>query len=226
VKFLAVVVLVGAGLWFWQHQRHAALEHRLAAVASELAGRPVHVGCQGFVAELVDVYERTGDVEFPDGHPADTTHLTRKTCGALDRFRSASSHPELECLRAFDWNSGPPGARIENDCVRRAQSATNAITTLTHEAMHLRGWAAEAQAQCYAIQEDAWTVVRLGGTPEQGAALAQLALADQPGLPREYQSTQCVRGGALDLHPETPEFPSETVPALLPANLFGPALVR
>jgi hypothetical protein len=225
VKILVVAVLVAAGLWAWQHHRHAVLEHRLAAVASELAGRPVHVQCQGFFAELVDVYDRAGDVEFPGGHPADTTHLTRKTCRALDRFRSSSAHHELDCLRTFDWSGGPPGTRIESDCIRRAQSVTNAITTLTHEAMHLRGWTSEAQAQCYAIQEAAWTVVRLGGTAAEGAAVARLALAEQPGLPSEYQSTQCTAGGAFDVHPETPAFPAEAEPALLPADLVGPALV-
>jgi hypothetical protein len=90
--------------------------------------------------------------------------------------------------------------------------------------MHLRGWLNEAQAQCYAIQEDAWTVIRLGGTSDEGEALARFQLAEQRAMPAAYQSDDCRAGGALDLHPETPEFPTEAVPSLPPAGLFGPAL--
>jgi hypothetical protein len=49
-------------------------------------------------------------------------------------------------------------------------------------------------------------------------------LALQPGLPPEYRSGACAAGGSLDLHPETPEFPAEVLPALPPASLRGPAL--
>ena len=57
--------------------------------------------------------------------------------------------------------------------------------------MHLRGFINEAQAQCYAIQEDAWTVMRFGGTAAEGAAAAAYVLALQQLLPSEYQSSQC-----------------------------------
>jgi hypothetical protein len=82
--------------------------------------------------------------------------------------------------------------------------------------MHLRGITSEAQAQCYAIQGDAWTVVRLGGTPAEGAAAASYVLALQPGLSSEYQSSGCRAGGTLDLTPGTPAFPSESPPTVPP----------
>jgi hypothetical protein len=93
-----------------------------------------------------------------------------------------------------------------------------AINPLTHESMHMHGWGDEAAAQCYAIQEDAWTTEQLGGTPEEGRAVAEFNLAMQPGMPSEYQSALCRHGGALDLHPETPEFPTEKNPAPPPAG--------
>jgi hypothetical protein len=224
VKVLAVVVVLAAGFWFWQHRRHAEMEHRLSAVASELAGRPVHVKCQGLIGELVDVYDRTGEVQVTDGHLSDTTHLTRKTCGSLNAFESASTHPRLDCVQTIDWTRIDAGTVLETLCARHVQSTVNAITTLAHESMHLRGWISESQAQCYAVQEVAWTVVRLGGTPDEGAAVARLALAEQPAMPSDYQSSECRAGGALDLHPETAAFPAEAVPSLPPAGLFGPAL--
>ena len=170
------------------------------------------------------MYDRTGDVQITNGHLSDTTHLTRKTCDSLSAFESASSHPRLDCVVALDWARLDAGTILETECSRRVQTTVNAITTLAHESMHLRGWTSESQAQCYAVQEVAWTVVRLGGTPDEGAATARLVLAEQPAMPADYQSSDCHAGGALDLHPETPAFPTEAVPVLPPAGLFGPAL--
>jgi hypothetical protein len=200
VKVGAVVLLLVAAVWLWQHQKHAALEHRLSTVATALAGRPVHVHCQGLIASLIDVYDRTGEVRFDaSGRPADSTFLTRGTCGELSKFLSDPS-------------------------LARARAAAGAITTLTHESMHLRGWQGEADAQCYALQEDAYTVVELGGTPQEGELVAAIALARQPELPTEYQSSDCRAGGRLDLHPDTPAFPAEDPPEPLPAGLVGPGL--
>jgi len=89
--------------------------------------------------------------------------------------------------------------------------------------MHLRGFVDEAQAQCYAIQADAWTVMRFAGTAAEGAAAAAYVLALQPLLPSEYQSSACRAGGSLDLWPATPAFPTEAPPQLPPASLVGPA---
>jgi len=218
-----VVVAVVVG-WGWSRHENAANEHALAAVASELAGRDVGVQCQGFWSELIDVYARSGDVPFPAGRPPDHMYLTRKVCGDLKHFRTASSHPELECLLAVDWARWQPGTDFDSPCSRRALSATEAINTLTHEAMHLRGFVDEAQTQCYAIQLDPWTVARLGGTPSEGAAVARFMLALQPTLPTDYQSPECRSGGAYDLHPETAPFPAEATPSPPPASLRGPAL--
>ena len=98
-----------------------------------------------------------------------------------------------------------------------------AVTTLAHESMHLRGFVDEAQAQCYALQEVAWTVLRLGGTRDEGVAAARLAVALQAAMPAEYRSDACRGGGSLDLHPDTQEFPTEDVPGLPSAGLWGPA---
>ena len=57
----------------------------MAAVATELAGRPVGVRCQGFFASMLDIGERAGEVQFPSGRPPDHMFLTRDTCGALKR---------------------------------------------------------------------------------------------------------------------------------------------
>jgi hypothetical protein len=224
VPFLLVVLVAGG--WGWEHHVRSRDEAALSAVASDLAGRPVHVSCQSFWKALVDVDGRLGDVPFPNGYAADHTHLTRAICGKLIHFRTSSNHHELDCLATVDWShfDGPGGA--DATCVRGAEPVSEALMTLAHESMHLRGWADEAAAQCYGIQEIAYTVERLGGTLAEGQGVASLMLARQGGLPEEYQWGECRAGGQLDLYPETRDFPTEASPGPPPTGLYGPQLAR
>ena len=221
---LIVVVLVCGG-WAFERQSRSGNERALGALASELAGRPVHVRCESFWHSIVNVDGNLGDVPFPDGHAASYTHITRGMCKDLSRFRSRPEAPELACLQQFDWNrftgSGDPQASV---CSARANDMAEALITLAHESMHMRGWADEAVAQCYALQEVAFTVERLGGSGEEGAAVASYLLSLQPFMPTDYQSSECASGRSLDLHPETEAFPTEAVPAPPPAGRYGPEL--
>jgi hypothetical protein len=226
VKILLVLVIAFALVWLWVRHGRVANEHALGTVATELAGRPVAVRCQGFWSELLDINNRAGEVQFPDGHPANDTYLTRATCGALKHFRTASEHGELDCLESVDWSRWTVPVDFHTPCSDRARPAAQALLTLTHESMHLRGWADEAQAQCYAIQVVPWTVVRLGGTAAEGASVADFILALQAAMPAEYRSSACGAGGGLDLFPATPAFPAESTPQLPPPKLYGPALAR
>ncbi len=205
------------GFWAWTHHQRTATEHRLEAVADVLAGRSVGVKCQGFWGAMLDINGRSGEVQFPVGRPPDHMFLTRGVCGRLNAFVGARSHHDLDCLTAIDWTRWSIEADYNGACERGARSDAEAINTLVHESMHLRGITSEAQAQCYAIQGDAWTVVRLGGTPAEGAAAANYLLALQPALASEYQSSGCRAGGSLDLTPGTPAFPSESPPTVPPA---------
>ncbi len=224
LKLVVVALVLLLTGWGWSRYDRISNERALAAVASELAGRSVGVECQGFFSELVDIRARAGDVPFPNGRAPDHTYLTRKICRALKRFRTSSSHPELQCLLSVDWDRWTIETDFYGPCAKGARGTAEAINTLTHEAMHLRGFMDEGQTQCYAIQLDAWTVVRLGGTPAEGAAVARFVLALQPGLPTEYQSASCRDGGSLDLHPETSTFPIEETLGLPPGSLRGRAV--
>jgi len=223
MRLLIAVLLVIAVVWGWTFLRHRALEHDLAAVASELAGRPVGVQCQGFFSELLDIQNRSGEVQFPNGRAPEDTFLTRGVCGRLRDFMHSDSHHELDCLRTVDWSR--PTSPFEG-CENGARSTAEAINTLAHESMHLRGFTDEAQAQCYAIQLDAWTVERLGGTAAEGADVAALVLALQSYVPDEYRSSECRAGGALDLWPRSAAFPTEQPPTLPAPELVGPAVRR
>lgn len=201
-----LVVLALAGFWAYTAHETAAAEKALAAIATPLAGRQVGIECQGFWAALLSVDGNLGHVTFPDGvHPEDRAHLTRSVCGRLRNF--AAQRSKIACLAGSDWSRASFADAIQSPCGRRAKPVAEAVLTLGHEAMHLRGIQAESVAQCYGIQEMPVVAVRLGGTPEDGAALAAYALALQPGMPENYRSSECHAGGRLDLHPETPEFP-------------------
>ena len=219
---LLVLVLAGGG-WMVERNGRAPTERTLSAAASELAGRPVHVRCQSLWSDLFSVGRgNLGEVQFDaSGRPSDSTTLTRGTCAHMGRFLSTHG-ADLDCLANVDWNRFSWPAAHGDPCVETALAEGQAVVTLTHESMHLRGWNDEATAQCYAVQEVAWMVARLGGDPRAGTGLARLALAWTGSMPSEYQSPACHGGGTLDLHPETPNFPSEAVPS--PPLFYGPGL--
>src|SRR5205809_7188963 len=67
-------------------------EHRLAKVASEIAGRKVSVHCPGLLERVVDVSSNAGSVYFDDeGRPANFTGLDEQTCSTLDRFAEGTT---------------------------------------------------------------------------------------------------------------------------------------
>jgi hypothetical protein len=215
VKTLLVLGLVIVALWAWTSHERSVTEHRLAGVASMLAGRRVGVDCQGFWAEMLDIGNRSGEVDFPAGRPPDHMFLTRSTCKRLRSF--ADEHERLDCLASIDWARWSVEEDFNGPCERGARADAEAVNTLAHESMHLRGVQNEAGAQCLAIQADAWTAQRLGAGAEEAADLAAFVYAMQPALPTEYQSADCRRGGSLDTEPQTFAFPTE-VPATVPSS--------
>jgi hypothetical protein len=222
MKSLAVVAALVLGLWLWTGHQRRTTEHRLAAITSQLAGRPVGVRCQGFWSAILDINDRKGEVDFPQGRAPDHMFLTRGTCGRLRHFGAGKARKELDCLATIDWARWSGAASYNAPCERRARADVEALNTLAHESMHLRGFVSEAQTQCYAIQADAWTAMRFGATAAEGAAAAAFVLALQPFLPSEYQSSACRAGGSLDWRPATPAFPTETPAELPPDSLVGP----
>lgn len=186
LKLALAVLLLAAGAWALEAHARAGTQRTLGAVASELAGRPVSVRCQSLWAALLSIQAHDGEVRFDArGRPADSAWLTRAACGELHRFVSTHGR-DLECLRSVDWGgfhwAGPHGA-----CVGRVEPEAQAVVTLAHESMHLRGIADEAQAQCLAEQEATRTVELLGGDPATGPALESLARAWNGAMPAAYQ---------------------------------------
>jgi hypothetical protein len=85
-------------------------------VASQLAGRTVGVRCQGFWASMLDIGQRTGEVDFPPDRPPDHMFLVRSVCGKLRHFVGAGSHGNLDCLETIDWRRWTVEAGFDGEC--------------------------------------------------------------------------------------------------------------
>jgi hypothetical protein len=207
VRVLAAVLLVPTALVVWQWWSDARTETRLQPIVSAISGRDVDVDCQGLWASLLDAQARQGEVFFePNGVPESRIYLTHPTCDRLWAFSGQRRHAELDCLAGVDWRFEPP---LGSDCYRQSAPTIYALLTLAHEAYHTAGVTAEAQTNCYAIQALAWTASALGADPPEGERVAVAMAALEPYQRGEYATARCRSGTELDLHPETPEFPTE-----------------
>jgi hypothetical protein len=199
IKLTAAAALTAAVVWWmadWRDRR--GNEQRLAAIASQIAGRQVEVHCPGPLARLIgwDIVE--GSVRFnADGTPQDETKIRKQSCAELDALAEGRRAKELECV-----------GRTGIACGRNGRETVMAVDVLSHESWHLRGVIDEAETECRSLQTMAWTAQQLGATAEQGRAMA---LAQFDGvyqeMPEQYRSGACTDGGALDLHPDDTRFP-------------------
>lgn len=181
---ICAIVLVGGGVieLRWDMQ-----EHDFTVATQKLLGRKdVHVQCQRLTGTLIDASGTEGHVMFyPDGRPPRLAHLTYTTCHNLAKWRRGGH------------KATAPNAQLI------------AVHVLTHEAMHLTGVTNEATAECYAIQRDSQTAQLLGASRSAGDALAlRYWSADYPNMRDDYRTSDCRPGGALDLHPDTPDWPT------------------
>ena len=197
MRYIAVVLIVLAGVAWWNQHRTNGHERALGRIASEIAKRPVAINCQGFPSAFFDISNRAGEVTFnDDGTPPDEATLKRDTCRDLERFASARNERSFECVLR-----GVP-------CERAVGKIAAAVRVLAHEAWHLRGVTNEAETECYALQTTALTARRLGATTEQARAVALWnARHVYPTLPSDYQSGDCHDGGDFDLHRGTTDWP-------------------
>ena len=197
MRLAALVLLLPLLLYSaWQFHRREQNEGRLALVASEIALRDVEVSCPGFWTRLVEVTPNAGWVDFDEhGRPSDETSLSAATCRSLERVWRGKER-SFACLLA-------------GGCDRETLGAVSGIVTLAHESWHLRGIVDEARTQCYAVQSVEEVARGLGVPAADARTLAVRVALDDAHLPLgEYHSAQCRPGGAYDLRPDTPDWPS------------------
>lgn len=162
-------------------------EHQLSAIAHALAPGTDGVHCQRLGETFTYAGSELGHVDWDEGGiPTGPAMVSYETCGRLaDYWRSS----------ATDKASAPLDQVI-------------AVHVLTHESMHLAGLLEEADADCAAMQYDAWVAVKLGATQAQGQALAERYWREvYPQMPDAYTDPDCIARGPLDRTPEDGEWP-------------------
>ena len=91
-------------------------------------------------------------------------------------------------------------------------STAEALQTLVHESIHLRGDAVEANAECYGMQYLAYAAQQLGDTADDATAIARYYATKLYPLRRTqtpaYWSADCRENGALDASPNDGAWPS------------------
>jgi hypothetical protein len=191
-----LAALAALGFYFGPHRTLEADEAKLARIATVIAGRDVEIACPGTLGTLTEVSSQDGSVVFSaDGKPADEAKLSGQTCKTLRRFLHGSV-PGLGCLTRH------------GGCTLEAKEAAIAVNVLSHEAWHLAGVQDEAAAQCYALQTNADTAMRLGAKRDDARAVAVYILREvQPALPADYRARECFNGGPLDLRPRRDSWP-------------------
>jgi hypothetical protein len=199
VKLAASTVLVvSVALWLHDRADRRENEARLSAVATQIAGRAVHVRCPGPVGRLFgwDIVE--GSVAFSaGGKPADETKLRKLSCAELDALAEGERARELSCSERAQILCGGRGAEL-----------AMAVDVLSHESWHMHGIRDEGETECRSLQTMAFTAQRLGATEAQGRALARgQYLEAYPEMGESYRSGSCADGGAGDLRPDDTRFP-------------------
>lgn len=183
-EFTIVAILVALGFVGYKEQHQRALVSTYESVASEIAGRPVKVHCQGFAGALVDVGAELGYVPWTEDGPADYTLIKRDACGSLASYIGGGKR-------------------------RPSLDEVIAVHVLAHEAYHLAGIQSEARTECFSVQLNAHVAERLGASPGQAQRLAiAYWLRVYPDMPSGYTSSECRDGGKLDLHPNQEGWPT------------------
>lgn len=197
-------------------QRVTWFEVRAARVATALAGRSVSVECADVASWRALAAEHGFD-------RATTWALTPLHWDAARGRPAAGSRAILSpraCVLASSFAAKPTelgsrlcrhggGARpVLGECDAWAAKLT-AVHVLSHESMHLAGAVDEASAECLAVQLDAFVATRLGADERFARTMArEYWTLYHPEQDRAYQSRECREGGALDLLPDRPGWPS------------------
>ena len=151
------------------------LEGRLTEIATTLVGAPAVVHCQTAGKEMLDLGAELGFVRWgPGGVPEHQTLIKRAPCGRL-------------------------AAYLAGDQAHPSQDEIVAVHILSHESRHMAGTVNEADADCQAMQRDAWTARLLGASAGEAVSLARgYWRTVYPRMPDDYRSGSCAPGGPLD----------------------------
>ena len=215
------------------------IEALAGRIASGIAGRPVSVRCESDTdwAALTQP-SFLGFVSFWGARPVDYAELSPSVCRSLQSFALAAAKP-TKCSRTvrvrrtvvrvvrrkrLRVTTYSAVARPAGPCFPRGRQQTGdqpfwdgyfadaeAIQTLAHESIHLKGDPVEAEAECYGMQAVGSVAQQLGDSADDGRAIARyyatLLYPQRETQSPDYWSAECRAGGALDLTPDDGVWP-------------------
>ena len=205
----------------------APIESIAGAIAAAIADRPVSVRCENddawatlAAAGGFGPSQLLGFVSFSDGAPLDYAELSPDVCRSLTGFAAAPAKP-TKCVhtqrrvrtvvrtvrgKKLRTTTYVTIARPAEPCFADRYFATaEALQTLAHESIHLKGDPVEADAECFGMQWLAYAAQQLGDSADDAHSIAQY-YATQVYPQRQtqspaYWSADCRQNGSLDLTP-------------------------
>ena len=210
MRVLLSIAAVPVLLFGWLTWSERSFEHRLQPIASEIAGREIGVDCQSFLGSLVDVQSREGEVTSTlRAVPEPRIFLTRSTCKRLKSFAGHAHHGELDCLAAVDWRAPDPFP-FSSPCYQEAANTIYAVLILAHESYHARGVDRRGDGELRRDPDDGVDGTRARRRRGRGRAAspARWRRSSRSRI-RRTRRPAATPGSRFDLHPETPDFPTE-----------------
>lgn len=183
---IAVLLVPAIALGVTERQWNST-EQKLSGIAKALAPGTDGVHCQRLGETFTYAGAELGHVEWDeDGVPVGPAMVSYETCQHLAVYWRSSA-------------SEKAAAPLEQ---------VIAVHVLTHEAMHQAGHLPEAEAECAALQHDAWVAGRLGADAAGARHLVATYLAEvYPRMPSAYVTPECREGGGLDRTPSDGSWP-------------------
>ena len=164
----------------------------------ELGNRHVHVHCQSFASNLVDVSARGR--QRPVRRVGDPVGHDRPQAPDLQRARA------LPARRA--QRRATAACCTNADCPQKIWEDVLAVHTLAHEVWHLHGIGTKRRTECYALQTTARAASSSARIPPLRRRPPTYAYVRfYPNCPDEYRQARCGNGGPLDLRPADPHWP-------------------
>ena len=165
---LPALIATVAGLATGNEIRWQIFESKLASAAAPVLGdTEASFGCERLTNHFWSSHAHRGHVMFDaDGTPADNAFLSMQTCADIKAF-------------------------IDDPRTADLQQVTS-VHILAHEAAHLHGIRAEAEAECVALQADRAVMMNLGADSQPASAAVRRYLDEvYPRLPADYRSGDC-----------------------------------
>jgi hypothetical protein len=233
----------------------ASVEAAASRIATALSGHRVSIDCLDAVAwralgvrygfDPANTWALTP--MYPDQSgaavPGRGARFSPRTCALVGAFLTRPTELGTRICRhgtTARWvmragEAGKPARKVKvrvallGECDRWG-AILMAVHVLTHESMHLAGVVDEAEADCLAVQSDAWVAGALGADAQFARAFArEYWISYYPSQEPRYRSPDCRDGRRLDLFagrrgwpvPEPTTSPAPRIAVFLAAQRTG-----